>query len=114
MESYYNVRLGGLQVDHIYGDKLDNRLENLRPATNAQNQANSKTRGNKSGFRGVCWDKTNKKWVAKIKVNGKTKHLGRFSIAEDAACAFNKAALEYHGEYAHLNKVLCNFDNVSA
>jgi hypothetical protein len=113
--AYVGLLLSNQQVDHINHDKLDNRLFNLRVATAAQNTCNQGLKANnKSGYKGVWFNKTTGKWIAKIKVSGRTITLGRFLTGEDAACAYNKAALEYHGEYAYLNKVLCNFDGVSA
>ena len=90
--------------DHINGDKLDNRRCNLRPATNQQSGCNrSKQKNNTSGYIGVCWDKQRKKWMAQIKVNRKHIHLGRHDDIEDAARAYNKAAIKYHGKFARLN-----------
>lgn len=98
-----------LQVDHINGNKLDNRKENLRVCTSRENTINSKIRSDSTtGFKGV----TKKKWgtkgqfkyCARITVEGgKRVHLGYFNKAEDAAKAYDKAAKELHGEFARLN-----------
>lgn len=87
-----------LQVDHINGEKLDNRLGNLRVVTNQQNcRAFQKTRGS-SQFRGVCWYKRYAKWMAKIHTDNKTYTIGYFDCEVEAAKAYNKAAI-HHGFY---------------
>jgi len=93
-------------VDHINGNKLDNRKCNLRICTKSQNCQNRKiSKFNKSGFNGVSWSIKNKKWVAQIACNNKKMHIGFFNDAIEAAKAFNQAAVKYHGEFAHLNKI---------
>jgi hypothetical protein len=87
------------QIDHINGDRSDNRIENLRPATISQNGQNRKPTG-KSGIKGVVWHKQIKRWVASISVNGKTKHLGCFETLEQAAEVSKAARIEMHKEYA--------------
>ena len=93
-----------LITDHVNGDRLDNRASNLRPATYAQNNANSK-RTNKSGYRGVYWQKTSGKYIASISINGKNHHLGLYEKPEDAARAYNHAAQDAFGDYASLNQL---------
>jgi hypothetical protein len=94
----------GFQVDHINGNKLDNRRANLRIVTNAQNNQNcGPHRGNSSGFRGVTWDKARGLWMASICADGCHFNLGRFATAEEAARARDRKAREVHGEFAHLN-----------
>lgn len=89
------------QIDHINGTKGDNRFANLREATHAENQRNAgPNRNNKSGRKGVSWNRQNRKWHAQIKRNGKTHHLGVFDNVEDAAEAYRSAALELHREFA--------------
>lgn len=93
-------------VDHRYGDKLDNRRCNLRFATVSQNGANSKKRvGCYSVYKGVTWDKRRGHWKAMIKVNYKMINLGRFSSEVDGAEAYNAAASKHFGEYAKLNAI---------
>lgn len=88
-------------LDHVNGDKTDNRIENLRSATNAENMRNTGLRAdNKSGFKGVSWNAGCGKWQAHIRVDGKTKHLGLFDAAEAAHQAYCKAAAELHGQFA--------------
>ncbi len=94
-----------IQGDHKSGNGLDNRRENLRPATNAQNQANRiKYRGS-SMFKGVAWNKRQHDWECYIKKDGKRTFLGRFKDEIKAALAYNEAAGELFGEYALLNRV---------
>jgi len=96
--------LGCLDGEHKDGDGLNNQRWNLRPATRSQNSANrSKTVDNISGFKGVCWDRFAKKWKAQIKRAGKMFHLGRFTSTEEAAKAYDAAALDLFGEFARLN-----------
>jgi|TARA_R110002167_G_scaffold361098_1_gene579055 hypothetical protein len=76
-------------VDHIDGDKLNNRLENLRMATGRfQNMAHqNKRKGCSSQYRGVSWYKNTNRWLASCKINGKDKHLGYFDSEREAAIA---------------------------
>lgn len=91
------------QIDHINMIPDDNRLKNLREATNAQNGANRrKHRDNTSGFKGVTWSAERKKWVASIGVNNKSIALGRYAKIEDAVAAYAEAARRYHGDFARL------------
>lgn len=94
----------GLQVDHINGDRLDNRKSNLRICTSADNSRNRKNI--KGVYKGVYFSKKNKNWVAQITKNYKCLHIGSFLNQEDAACAYNLKAKELHGEFAHLNNVV--------
>jgi hypothetical protein len=90
------------QVDHRDGNGLNNTRGNLRPATHAQNQHNSRLRkDNQSGFKGV--HRQGNRWVARIRVDGEQKHLGSFRTPEEAARAYDAAALRLRGEYARLN-----------
>lgn len=105
---YYAHRLAWLYVygefpsdfiDHINMDRSDNRIENLRIATRAQNSANTGSRG-LHGLKGVCWHKAAKRWSAFIKVNQKNIHLGLFDTAEAAHRAYCRAAEQHFGEFA--------------
>jgi len=92
-------------VDHINGKTSDNRIENLRVCTHKENIRNCtlKAKNNKSGYRGVSFDKSRNKWQASIKVDYKSIGLGRFLNKEDAALAYNNFAKKYFGEFARLN-----------
>ncbi len=94
-----------MQIDHINGNSLDNRKENLRVCTNAQNSRNSKlAKNNTTGYKGVSWSGSKKnKYVAQLHTKGKHIHLGNFDNPIDAALAYNKAAIEYFGEFAKIN-----------
>ena len=92
----------GLVVDHIDGNQLNNQRENLRLATYAQNASNRRPSG-KRIYKGV--QQHRKKYEAKLFINGKPKKLGRFLTIEEAALAYNKAAIEQYGEFAYLNKI---------
>jgi hypothetical protein len=95
-----------LQVDHINGNKLDNRKENLRIVTNQQNNMNKKPGLNfTSKYKGVYWNRDKNKWRSRVNVNGKAKHIGYFTSEIEAAKAYNKKAFELYGEYAWLNVV---------
>ena len=90
----------GLVVDHINGDTLDNRLENLRVCTQGQNVMNQSVRiDNKSGYRGVHFDSPTRKWRARIWVNKKCFHLGLFDSPLDAHAAYCAASSDMHGEF---------------
>jgi hypothetical protein len=86
----------GQRIDHRNGDGLDNRRSNLRPTTNALNQANRRRIRSKSGFKGVSWDSTKRErpWRAHITVNGRMKFLGAFATPEEAARAYDAATNE--------------------
>lgn len=94
----------GMEVDHINGDRTDNRKVNLRVCTRNQNGKNlGKKPQNTSGFKGVVWDKCREKWRAQIQHNQVMKNLGRFENKEDAARAYDAAARERFGQFARLN-----------
>lgn len=93
---------GWTRVDHRNGDGLDNRRENLREATAQQNSANrQRNLNNASGFKGVGLD--GRRWRARIQVAGSPRHLGFFDTPEEAAKAYDDAALDLFGEFARPN-----------
>lgn len=77
-----------LQGDHINREPLDNRRANLRAITGAQNSQNRRSRRtSRSGFRGVSWNESNGKWHARVRHDGKTRHVGYFDSEEAAGAA---------------------------
>lgn len=89
------------QIDHIDGNPINNRLSNLRQATSAQNGANSKRRiHNKSGYKGVSWNRETRMWCAFIWHGGKNKNLGSYTSAIEAHLAYANKAQELRGEFA--------------
>ena len=97
-----NAPLGKV-VDHKNGNGLDNRKENLRVITQAENMKNTWARHSDNKYRGVYLLKKTNRWRAFIQADNKWIHLGYYSNLEDAARAYDKAAKKYFGEYAHLN-----------
>lgn len=90
----------GEYVDHINHNGLDNRRENLRLANATQNNANKRiAKNNKTGYKGVSWDKARKKYLAYIEINGESIWLGRFETAEVAYLVYCDKAKELFGEY---------------
>jgi hypothetical protein len=91
--------------DHKNRNGLDNRMANLRPATVSQNLCNRAKRKTKtrSKYKGLEWDKNQRKWKARIQLNNKKINLGSFSNEIDAAKAYDKKAKELFREFACLN-----------
>lgn len=85
-------------IDHINGNRNDNRLSNLRDVTRQENMHNqrNKSKNNKSGYRGVSRNSASGKWVAQIEINNEGKYLGLFLTAEEASEAYEAAKLIYH------------------
>lgn len=91
------------EIDHINRVKDDNRIENLRQCEHYKNCGNNSPRVHK--YKGITFCKQTQKWRAQIGINYRNVPLGRYSTQEEAALAYNKAALEYFGEFAVLNEV---------
>jgi len=91
----------GQQIDHINGNTLDNRRENLRHCTHQQNCCNRRKRPSQSKYKGVWRNGTN--WAARICLNGIRKYLGTYKYEEEAARVYDQAAKQYHGAFARLN-----------
>jgi len=93
------------ELDHKDRDGTNNKWENLRSADTVQNKGNiGLKKNNKSGYKGVCWNKQNKNWRAVIMTAREVKHLGCFKTKKEAAAAYNKAAKEFYGEFAYTNE----------
>jgi len=91
------------EIDHIDGDGLNNRRDNLRVATGSQNNCNMRTRkDNTSGFKGVSWRKSCMKWRAYISLSGEQMHLGYYETPEDAHAAYTEASLNFHGSFGRV------------
>lgn len=92
----------GMDVDHINGNGLDNRRANLRLATRSDNLRNrAADKDSAVPYKGV--GRKRNRFIARIKANGKRISLGSYRTAEEAARAYDAAALKHHGEFAHLN-----------
>jgi hypothetical protein len=101
----HQVVLPGVsRIDHKNQNGLDNRRENLRPATASQNAANMlKKPKTTSAFMGVCWNRFRNHWQASIRTGGAKRFLGYYDSEADAAHAYDWAANLVFGEFAHLN-----------
>jgi len=100
---YGELLINGMQVDHIDGNSLNNKRENLRLATQAQNSSNSqgqKRQVDRGYLKGAHYHKRNKYWSSSITVNGVNIHLGTFKSMEEAHEAYKTAAIKYFGEFA--------------
>jgi len=94
------------EIDHKDNDASNNRIENLRAATRAENQWNTRKRAdNSSGVKNVVWYAPTKRWTAQIRVNGQRKRLGYFRNIEDAAAAVNAAQKAMHGTFANTGEL---------
>lgn len=94
------------EIDHIDRNPANNRIENLRAVTRAQNQWNSCLRiDNTSGIKNVCWYAPTQKWAAQIRVNGKRKRLGYFNDVLSATKAIAAAQAELHGVFANFEEL---------
>jgi len=88
-------------VDHINNEKIDNRIENLRPCSNRENSYNAGlSKANKSGIKGVCWNKSIKKWHVQITVNGKRAVSKYFKCIEEARFYVKNKRILLHGEFS--------------
>lgn len=107
LHHYVLPKKDGFVIDHINRDKLDNRRENLRYATKAQNRANSPPgKNNTSGYKGLR--KSGSRWTAQALEKGKFFFLGVYKTKQEAALAYNAYAVAVFGEFAWLNPVALN------
>ena len=101
-QQMHTLLTGWPLADHANGNGLDNRRENLRPATSSQNAMNRATPSdNTSGFKGIS--RSGLKWRAYVGVSGRQTYLGSFTTPEEAARAYDAAALHHYGEFARPN-----------
>lgn len=100
-------KIPGLEIDHIDGNGLNCQHSNLRHCTHSQNMQNRRLRSRDAPYKGVEFHKDGgyERWHASIRANGKAIHLGYFLSAEEAARAYNEAAVKYFGQYAGLNEI---------
>lgn len=104
--SMHKLLCSGVNVDHRNGNGLDNQRKNLRPATSSQNGCNrGKPKHNKSGFKGVHFDKSKGRYVVYVCANGVNKFCGRFDSKISAAVEYNINAIRMQGEFAKLNDI---------
>ena len=95
------------EIDHINGIPGDNRLDNLREATHAENLRNTKIRtDNSSGVKGVYWSKKDQSWYSQIAIGGKITHLGYRKTKEEAIAQRQAAEVRIHGEYRRMPTVI--------
>jgi hypothetical protein len=101
---HYGTIPEGYQIDHIDGDRANNRLTNLRLSTPSQNSQNRYRVSGTSGYKGVTFNKNSQMWYAQIQMHGRRKHIGRFNTPEEAAVAYEEYAVKLHGEFFN-NKI---------
>lgn len=88
-------------LDHVDGNRQNNRIENLRPATRAQNNRNARVRKDSvSGVKNVKWHKPLKKWLVSLRIDNKPSHIGVFEDLELANLVASEFRDKYHGEFA--------------
>ena len=91
-----------VMIDHIDGNRCNNRIENLRQATYSQNLFNTKIyKNNKIGVKGISYVPKISKYVARCQTNGRSKYLGAFDSLNEAQEILKKYRLQSHGEYAN-------------
>jgi hypothetical protein len=92
------------EIDHADRDGLNNTSENLRPATRAQQNANTRpSRNSTSAYKGVCWNKQKSRWQVEIRASGRRHSLGLYDDDTEAAMVYDYCARQAFGEFAYLN-----------
>ena len=100
-ECVNGIALGEMEIDHIDGNRSNNKISNLRPATKSQNMHNSKIRkNNNSGVKGVNWCKDHGKYHAQLMINSRKINVGYFHDLEDAKHAVMQARMKLHKEFS--------------
>ena len=96
------MNANGETVDHINGNTFDNRKTNLRIVEDSNNLTNRRSRNsnNKSGYRNVCWSKSESKWLVQLQINGKNTVLGKFDDVDEAGRFAEEMRQKYYGEFA--------------
>jgi hypothetical protein len=95
----------GMEIDHINGNPSDNRIENLRLCTRSQNTMNTKINcKNKTGVKGIIWNKLNKNWRGRLNCDKKVIEIGSFQCFGKARSAVMQARNEYHKEFANYGR----------
>ena len=90
------------QIDHVDGDKLNNRIENLRACTLSQNQHNAQRRkDNTSGIKGITWCRSRGQWLARVKYKGRQYFVGYFNSIENAERELKAARESLHGKFTN-------------
>jgi hypothetical protein len=103
MHYYGEMPTSGMYIDHINGNKSDNRIHNLRLVTPTQSQFNTPSRGGRSGLKGAAWDNRRNKWAANMMQKGTLRFLGYFDTSEEAAARYAAEAERFQGEHAYHN-----------
>ena len=98
----------GQEVDHINCDRSDNRIENLRACTHAENSMNQPGRRDGRVPKHVCWSKSEKKYKVRMRVNGTALNLGTYDTLEEASEFAHRYRCELHGDYANHKASRCN------
>lgn len=106
LHDFLITKANGQRIDHIDGNTLNNKKDNLRACSHSENIRNAgKKKNNTSGFKGVFAHKTSGRWFAQLKYNYKSIKLGYYDTKEEAARAYNAGAIKYYGAFASLNEV---------
>ena len=88
------------RLDHINGNRADNRIENLRESSHTENMWNAKSRNGQTRVKGVVWEKSKERYRVRMRVNGQRLSFGHFKTLDEARSAVQAARTKYHGEFA--------------